>query len=136
MTEVLEDSEVIGFLEGITFNGVPSKDWNKYVSRAIELIRQGRKFDKIYHEVKNIISSHSLIWLEKQMFGLEEKYFSEPMIDQGIEEVFKRNIDFLKELKKIGLSYSYLDSASMAVYLDDTIGLLQRGQKIVRDLVK
>jgi len=39
------------------------------------LLRQGQKFEKMWGEIKTIISSHTLIWLEKRMIVLEEKHF-------------------------------------------------------------
>ena len=73
------------------------------IDEVIKQLQRGNNFEQIYHKVKDIIYSHNLIWLQKQMYELEVKYFSEekPKIRKIIEvEVLASNREVINELEK------------------------------------
>ena len=68
------------------------------IHQAIELLKEGEKYEAIVKEIKSIVSSHTLIWLEKKIKEIEEKYFSKK-INRIIEvEVEASNKEVIDEL--------------------------------------
>lgn len=72
----MDTKRAIKFLEECQDDNIElqEKGYDEELIKVIKLLQRGEKYERIYKKVKTIIRSHTLIWLEKQMSGLEYNY--------------------------------------------------------------
>lgn len=72
-TNEIDIKQLVQFCE-IELGEHPSNYYKKYLNQIINFLKYGEKYEQILYKVKDIISSHSLIWLEKKIMELEQEH--------------------------------------------------------------